>query len=69
MKRSRNPLPHLAVLVCISACGAPFTDLGPTGPWGDQGDGTFTNPILPGDYSDPDVILVGSDYYLVSSTL
>ena len=27
------------------------------------------NPILPADYSDPDAILVGSDYYLVSSTL
>jgi len=69
MKTLRNPLPHLAVLVCVSACGAPFADLGPAGPWGDRGDGTFTNPILPGDYSDPDVILVGSDYYLVSSTL
>lgn len=36
--------------------------------WGDQGDGTFFNPILPGDYSDPDVIRVGSDYYLITST-
>ncbi len=38
-----------------------------TGNWGDQGDGTFRNPILPSDYSDPDVIRVGSDYYLISS--
>ncbi len=36
--------------------------------WGDQGDGTFRNPILPGDFSDPDVIRVGGDYYLITST-
>ena len=29
------------------------------GAWGDQGDGTYVNPVLPGDYSDPDVIRVG----------
>ena len=32
--------------------------------WGDQGDGTYRNPILKADYSDPDVIRVGDDYYL-----
>ena len=36
--------------------------------WGDQGDGTYRNPILPGDYSDIDCIRVGDDYYAVSST-
>ncbi len=39
-----------------------------TGKWGDQGDGTFRNPILPSDYSDPDVIRVKDDYYMISST-
>ncbi len=28
----------------------------------------YTNPILKGDYSDPDVIRVGSDYYMISSS-
>ena len=28
----------------------------------------FTNPILKGDYSDPDVIRVGEDFYLISSS-
>ena len=37
--------------------------------WGDQGNGTFRNPVLPGDFSDPDVIRVGDDYYGISSTL
>jgi beta-xylosidase len=36
-------------------------------PWGDQGDGTFRNPVLPADYSDPDIIRVGDDFYLVAS--
>ncbi|HEU5078963.1 MAG TPA: family 43 glycosylhydrolase [Opitutaceae bacterium] len=36
-------------------------------PWGDQGDGTFKNPVLFADYSDPDVIRVGKDFYLVAS--
>ncbi len=34
----------------------------------DNGDGTYTNPILYTDYSDPDVIRVGEDYYMVSSS-
>jgi beta-xylosidase len=36
--------------------------------WGDQGDGTYRNPVLPSDYSDIDCIRVGSDYYAISST-
>lgn len=35
--------------------------------WGDQGDNTYANPILCGDYSDPDVIRVGEKYYMVCS--
>ena len=34
----------------------------------DQGDGTYKNPILHADYSDPDVIRVGNDFYLISSS-
>ena len=37
-------------------------------PWGDQGNGTFNNPVLPADFRDPDVLRVGEDYYLISST-
>lgn len=35
--------------------------------WGDQGDGTYRNPILPADFSDPDAIRAGDDFYLVAS--
>lgn len=34
----------------------------------DQGDGTYENPILYADYSDPDVIRVGDDFYLTASS-
>ena len=34
----------------------------------DNDDGTYTNPVLYADYSDPDAIRVGDDYYLVASS-
>jgi beta-xylosidase len=34
----------------------------------DNGDGTFTNPVLYGDFPDPDIIRVGEDYYLATTT-
>jgi beta-xylosidase len=38
-------------------------------PWiPDNGDGTYTNPVIFADYSDPDVIRVGDDFTLVASS-
>ena len=38
-------------------------------PWiPDQGDGTYRNPVLFADYSDPDAIRVGGDFYLTASS-
>lgn len=34
----------------------------------DNGDGTYTNPVLYTDYSDPDAIRVGGDYFMVASS-
>ncbi|MDN5286529.1 MAG: glycoside hydrolase [Mucilaginibacter sp.] len=34
----------------------------------DKGNGTYQNPIINADYSDPDAIRVGSDFYMVSSS-
>ena len=34
----------------------------------DNGDGTYKNPIIHADYSDPDAIRVGDDYYLIASS-
>lgn len=34
----------------------------------DQGNGTYKNPVLYSDYSDPDIIRVGDDYYKTASS-
>lgn len=39
-----------------------------TRPASDLGDGTFLNPVLPGDRPDPSVLRVGDDYYLTCSS-
>jgi beta-xylosidase len=35
----------------------------------DNNDGTYTNPVIFADFPDPDVILVGDTYYMVSTTM
>ena len=39
-----------------------------TSQFGDLGNGMFRNPVIPSDYSDPDIIRVGEDYYGIAST-
>ena len=36
---------------------------------GDNGDGTFSNPVMWTDMPDPDVIRVGDDFYMVNTTM
>jgi beta-xylosidase len=37
--------------------------------WGaDNGDGTYKNPVIHADYSDPDAIRVGDDFYMIASS-
>jgi beta-xylosidase len=55
-------------LCCLLLAASGARADGQTGRWGDQGDGTYRNPVIAADYSDPDVVRVGSDYYLVCST-
>lgn len=39
------------------------------GPWmPDLGDGRYRNPVIYADYSDPDVVRVGEDYWMTSSS-
>lgn len=54
-----------ACLLCAAADS--MARDGRSGAWGDQGNGAYINPILNADYSDPDVIRVGEDYYMVCS--
>lgn len=41
----------------------------PTSWTADNGNGTFTNPLLYDEFSDPDIIRVGNDYYLAGTTM
>ena len=34
----------------------------------DNGDGTYKNPVINADYSDPDAVRVGNDYFLTASS-
>ena len=57
----------LAIIMVVSSCtgGVKFAPQQSS----DNGDGTFTNPVLWSDCPDPDLIRVGDDYYLVSTTM
>jgi beta-xylosidase len=39
-----------------------------TNKWGDQHDGTYANPVLPGDFQGIDVTRLGADYFCVVAT-
>ena len=48
---------------------APLSPAPPAPVWqADRGDGTYKNPVLHADYSDPDAVRVGDDYFLISSS-
>src|ERR1700744_454995 len=39
-------------------------------PWTpDNGNGTFTNPLMWGDWPDPDIIRVGNEFYFISTSM
>lgn len=62
-------LAAVAAILSSPATAAVARGASDDGRWfADQGDGTYANPILVGDYSDPDVTRVGEDFYLVSSS-
>lgn len=56
----------LGVLLALAA--APLVSSADT--WkADNGNGTFTNPLFYDEFSDPDLIRVGDDYYLTGTTM
>lgn len=62
----RKGVPALFTFL-IFLCSVPVMQA--QSPCSDNGDGTFTNPVIPADFPDPDVILVGDTYYMVSTTM
>src|SRR5882762_1266000 len=51
----------LVLLVLSSASAQTWT--------ADNGNGTFSNPLFYDEFSDPDLIRVGEDYYLTGTTM
>ena len=54
-----------SLLACMALTGQAQT----TSWTADNGNGTFTNPLFYDEFSDPDVICVGDDYYLAGTTM
>jgi beta-xylosidase len=53
---------------CLMACMALSVNAQQS--WtADNGNGTFTNPLFYDEFSDPDIIRVGDDYYLAGTTM
>lgn len=65
MTRLKYLFSAVALMVAVTAANAQEESFQTK--WGDQGDGTYINPVLNADYSDPDVIRVGKKYYMVAS--
>src|SRR3972149_1297642 len=58
------------VISCIVLLSLlPFAELPAQKMQSDNGDGTYTNPVIAGDFPDPDVILVGSTYYIGTTAM
>lgn len=56
----------VTILLLLLPCVA---FLQPSKVWvADNGNGTYKNPVINADYSDPDAIRVGDDYYMISSS-
>ncbi len=72
-KRMRTALlPALCLAFCLMRpCLIPAAEPGGEHPtWtSDNGNGTFTNPLFYDEFSDPDLIRVGDDYYLTGTTM
>ncbi|TZF86138.1 glycosyl hydrolase 43 family protein (plasmid) [Pedobacter sp. BS3] len=63
---------NIFLLVCLTAISS--YAIAQTTPYvsnvwvADQGNGTYKNPVINADYSDPDAIRVGADFYMVASS-
>jgi beta-xylosidase len=67
MKFKRIPIVYAFYIYLIST--VPLTSLVAQKMQSDNGDGTYTNPVIAADFPDPDVILVDSTYYMVNTTM
>lgn len=63
MRKSIIPMALMAALMASPT-------MGQTTSWtADNGNGTYTNPLFYDEFSDPDILRVGDDYYLAGTTM
>ena len=57
-------------LIAIAFLMGSLASSAQTASWtADNGNGTFTNPLFYDEFSDPDILRVGDDYYLAGTTM
>src|SRR5689334_5730267 len=67
MRRTINTTFLLLALVCLQASALAQTSVSKV--WvADRGDGTYKNPVIHADFSDPDAVRVGEDFYMTASS-
>lgn len=60
---------YLIIAACLAAMSPQLHAQYVSDVWvSDQSDGTYINPVLHADYSDPDVCAVGDDFYMTASS-
>src|SRR5678816_3326386 len=57
------------VLLILIAVTASYAADAPKSWAADNGNGTYSNPLFYDEFSDPDMIRVGADYYLTGTTM
>lgn len=67
MNKTTAPLRRAVTLAMLGLVGALYTTS--VHAWqADNGDGTYSNPVLYADYPDPDIIRVGTNFYYATTT-
>jgi beta-xylosidase len=59
----------LQMVATLLALCTPCVNAQTTSWTADNGNGTFTNPLMYDEFSDPDILRVGDDYYLAGTTM
>jgi len=60
---------YISILLLLAVCSLMGQSNSISKTWvADNGDDTYKNPVINADYSDPDAVRVGEDYYMVSSS-
>ena len=67
---TNNNLKKIFVTACCTFALSYSSVTAQTTSWtADNGNGTFTNPLFYDEFSDPDILRVGDDYYLAGTTM